>query len=242
MITTKIKPGMNAISPFKCVENTLPTSWLVAHGLNRERSHDEKGNVSRRQTIHSLKALSRISNVQSGWTMWCDRCTFWHLPLWGYIFSIPMKARPSSHQQVLCLGVTKLHSNCLGLVPDRFIMFHPSWSSWLQPKLSLGWMQSHLSSVLRAPFQLRGLWPMGSTEKGVTTKTLISACLLPLPFRQRAKLLILRVPRPLDASGGFCLDFISELQAQCLSRVTAGFFPFVQSVLPHSSPALEGLL
>ena len=66
MITTKIKPGMNAISPFKRVESTLPTSWLVAHGLNRERSHDEKGNVSRRQTIHSLKALSRISNVQSG--------------------------------------------------------------------------------------------------------------------------------------------------------------------------------
>ena len=46
MITTKIKPGMNAISPFKRVESTLPTSWLVAHGLNRERSHDENADFS----------------------------------------------------------------------------------------------------------------------------------------------------------------------------------------------------
>ena len=45
-MTAKIKPGMNAISPFKRVENTLPTLWLVAHGLNRVRSHDESADFS----------------------------------------------------------------------------------------------------------------------------------------------------------------------------------------------------
>ena len=167
--------GLVRHSPFSVFSLLIPSAATLLNFLQRTRRwpvfweamNDVKmqGNVSRRQTIHSLKALSRISTVQSGWTLWCDRCTFWHLPLWGFIFSIPMKARPSSHQQVLCLGVTKLHSNCLDLVPDRFIMFNPSW---LQPKLSLGCMQSHLSSVLRTPFQLPGFWPMGLTEKGVT--------------------------------------------------------------------------
>ena len=72
MIVTKLERGMNVISSFKRAENTLSTSWLVAHELNRERSHDENADFSLLAAFAS-PAKGKAAHSPSATTIGCVR-------------------------------------------------------------------------------------------------------------------------------------------------------------------------